>query len=102
MLVELTGRQPIAVSEVVVHGAQPRRAGVADPTHLDRRGLAGEGAQPIQPGGAREIEQNVDSMAHDEIGQRFIRGESDRIPSLKVRAQPHRHFVLDALGVVRM
>src|ERR1700737_1626761 len=99
MPLELTGRQPMTVGEVVVHGAKSGGAGIAHPGDLDRCWLVGEGAQAIERAVAREIDENIDAMLLDELGQSRIREGGNQVPAFEVRAQPRVDFVLEGVSV---
>ena len=50
LVVQLARRQHKGVGQVVVHGGQPGRAGVAQPAELQRRGFVRKGHQPVVAG----------------------------------------------------
>src|ERR1700685_754020 len=78
---EFSWWQEMSIREVIIHGAQPRGARIADPTRLDGRRFAHESRQAIEPRVTRQIDENVDAIIHDLIRQRRVREGANRMPA---------------------
>ena len=95
----------VAVGEQVVHRRHPLLPGITDPFHLDRRRLAGERQQPIAGQVSAEIEKDIDAIAANPLGQRFVRQFSRVQPmvgrrdeSISYRVSPRRVGVAEELA----
>jgi hypothetical protein len=81
------------VGDAVIHRAQPGRIRIADVRELHRRGLAREHEHPRAVGVTGEIDQDVHTMAADEVGKLGVIQRGDVVPTVHARADRRRHRV---------
>ncbi len=67
--VESTGRQMKAVGEIIIDRLHPRRAGIAHPGRLHRRGFARKNRQTVGGRVSGQVNQDVDSVRADGVGK---------------------------------
>src|SRR5262249_31403688 len=70
----------VAVGQQVVHGSQPGGADVAQPAQLHRGRLAGEHQQPVPGGVAGQIDEEVDVIGADLLGQALVAPAGHVVP----------------------
>ncbi len=98
--VEFAGRQQEVVGEVVLHALHAACAEVTDPAALDGSGFAGESGETVTAGMAGEVNQDVDSVCANLVGEGVVGEADDLVPVLKVVAEALGHRVFeDVIGI---
>ena len=87
-----------AVGDQVVDRGQAGRADVADPRDLDRRGPARKDQQAVVGGVAREVEEDVDPVGADPLGERIVVQAGDFVPLARRRREPLGQVVATGPG----
>jgi hypothetical protein len=73
-------RVEVGIGEAVVDGGQAGGCGHAEHAHLDRRRLASEDEQAIVGGVEGEVDENIDPVGADPVGELKIAQAGDAAP----------------------
>ena len=68
------------IGQAVIDGGEPRGVGVAEIAHLHRRGLARENGETIVGGVPGEIDEDVDAVLADHVGDAIVGNVADHAP----------------------
>ncbi len=85
-------RRHYGIGQDIIHGRQAGGTGIAEPGRRDRRRLAGEGTEPPVAGVAGKVDQHVDAVRDDHVGERVVVHQPRRAASSAPAASADRSF----------